>query len=169
MKSKLLPILLVVLILLNGVLIFMLIKKPHLNRKNNAERGFLIEQLQFSEEQQEKFKSLDNIHRKKMLNFDQRIRKQKDILFNSFADETKNIDSLATVAGNLEIKKELEVFHFFKSVRKICTSEQQKKFDVIINNAIKGNNSRPPVNGENHLPRREGMPPRGEGMPPPPG
>ncbi|MBU3009963.1 hypothetical protein KO506_00930 [Polaribacter vadi] len=161
MKSKLLPILLVVLIILNGVLIFMLIKKPHLNNRNQAERIFLIEQLQFSKDQQEKFKSLDNIHRRKMMDLDQRIIKQKDILFNSFADETKNIDSLVTVAGNLEIKKELEVFSFFKSVRKICTPEQQKKFDVIIDKAIQGGNSGHPRNNEHH-------PERGEGMPPPP-
>lgn len=161
MKSKLLPILLVVLILLNGVLIFMLIKKPHLNRKENAERSFLIEQLQFSESQQEKFKTLDNIHRDRMMNLEVSIRKQKDILFNSFADETINVDSLARVAGNLEIKKELEVFNFFKEVRKICTPEQQNKFDAIIKEAIRGGDSRPPRNNENH-------PPNGERMPPPP-
>lgn len=159
MKSKLLPILLVVLIFLNVFLIFMLIKKPHLNRKENAERNFLIEQLQFSEGQQEKFKSLDNIHRDRMMNLEFSIRKQKDILFNSFADKTLNVDSLVRVAGNLEIKKELEVFNFFKEVRKICNPEQQKKFDAIIKEAIKGGDSRPPRNNENHPPNREGMPP----------
>ena len=61
MKSKLLPLLLVVLIALNGVLIFMLIKKPHQNKKVRTEKNFLLQQLQFSESQESKFLILDEI------------------------------------------------------------------------------------------------------------
>lgn len=159
MKSKLLPALLIVLILLNGVLIFMLIKKPHENRRRQTERNFLTEQLQFSENQNDKFRGLDRVHRKNMMNLDRQIRKQKDILYNSFGDEKINTDSLIAITGNLEVKKEMEIFNFFKSVRKICTQEQQKKFDVIINKALKRANSGPPKEGKNHPPRNGEMPP----------
>lgn len=159
MKSKLLPALLIVLILLNGVLIFMLIKKPHQNRNNRPERIFLAEQLQFSEAQNDILIRLDNDHKENMNSIDYEIRTQKDILYNSFGNEKLNKDSLIHITGNLEVKKELEVFNFFNSVRKICTSEQQEKFDAIINKALKGGNQGPPRNGQNPPPRDGRIPP----------
>ena len=159
MKTKLLPILVLLLIVLNGFLIFMLLNKPHQNKRFQQERSFLIEELQFSTDQKDKFFKLDNLHKEKMMRFENEIRNTKDILFHSFADEKIKIDSLSAVIGALQTKKELEVFRFFKSVRKICTTEQQEKFDKIINKAIRGGNQ---VQG-----RDQGIPREG-GMPPPP-
>jgi hypothetical protein len=161
MKPKLLPVLLVLLILLNGVLIFMLIKKPHQRPKlNHKERNFLSEKLQFSDKQEIQFLEYDNAHRETMMVLDKEIRGRKDLLSKSFADEKINIDSIAKIIGDLELKKELEVFRFFKSVRNLCTENQQKEFDVIIEKAIKGG---PPGLREGD---RKG-PPRNGGMPPP--
>ena len=160
MKSKLLPAILVILIVLNGVLIFMLIKKPHQNREHPPQRTFLTKQLQFSEKQKEVFENLDEIHRETMMDLDEKIRKQKDVLFNSFGDDTINADSLIIKNGDLQIKKEKEVFRFFKSVRKICTPKQQEKFDEIIDKALKGaGGERPPRNDDRRPPREVGMPP----------
>ena len=158
MKTKLLPVLLILLIVLNGVLIFMLINKPHQNLGSQQERNFLIEALQFSDNQKEEFISLDNLHKENMMSFENEVRKTKDLLFNSFSDETANIDSLSTVIGAIQTKKELEVFRFFKSVRKICNKEQQEKFDKIINKAIRGGSQG----------QEQGPPPREGGMPPRP-
>ena len=152
MKSKLLPVLLVILILLNGVLIFMLIKKPHENKRHQQEKNFLIEELQFTDIQKDKFLSFDTVHRENMMRLEQQIRKQKDVLFNSFSDGVVNIDSLGALIGELEGKKDIEIFSFFKSVRKICTKDQQEKFDKIISKALKGGKKGPP---------------RGRRMPPP--
>ncbi|MDP5105212.1 MAG: hypothetical protein NWQ31_03470 [Polaribacter sp.] len=158
MKTKLLPILLILLVGLNGFLIFMLINKPHQNFGSQQERNFLIEALQFSDNQKEEFISLDKLHKENMMNFENEVRKTKDLLFNSFSDETANIDSLSTVIGAIQTKKKLEVFRFFKSVRKICNKKQQEKFDKIINKAIRGGNQG----------QEQGRPPREGGMPPPP-
>jgi protein CpxP len=144
MKSKLLPVLLVILILLNGVLIFMLIKKPHENKRHQQEKNFLIEELQFTDIQKDKFLSFDTVHRENMMRLEQQIRKQKDVLFNSFSDGVVNIDSLALLIGELAGKKDVEIFGFFKSVRKICTKDQQEKFDKIISKALKGGKKGPP-------------------------
>jgi hypothetical protein len=160
MKSKLLPILLVVLIILNGVLIFMLVKKPHEKGRYHPKGNFLTEQLHFSENQIEKFKTLDTSHRDIMASLDNEVRIQKHIMFNSFAKSSINIDSLTQIIGSFEGKKEKEVFRFFKSVRNICTPEQQNNFDKIINEALKGGKPRGPREGRNH-------PPKGERMPPP--
>jgi hypothetical protein len=159
MKSKLLPILLVMLILLNGVLIFMLIKKTHKNVAQNQERTFLANQLEFTEEQQIKFIHLDELHREAMRALEEQTRRHKDLLFHSFSDGAVNIDSLSQIIGKINGEKEVEVFRFFKSVREICTVEQQEKFDTIIEKALKGGQNGPPREGMNHPPMREGMPP----------
>ncbi len=144
MKSKLLPVLLVILMLLNGVLIFMLIKKPHENKRHPQERNFLIRELQFTNNQKDKFLSFDILHRENMMRFDQQLRRQKDVMFNSFSESVTNIDSLGLLIGELTRKKEVEVFRFFKSVRKICTKDQQAKFNKIISKALKGGKKGPP-------------------------
>lgn len=144
MKSKLLPVLLVILMLLNGVLIFMLIKKPHENKRHPQERNFLIRELQFTNNQKDKFLSFDILHRENMMRFDQQLRRQKDVMFNSFSESVTNIDSLSLLIGELTRKKEVEVFRFFKSVRKICTKDQQAKFNKIISKALKGGKKGPP-------------------------
>ncbi|MFY9243290.1 MAG: hypothetical protein WAO74_09705 [Polaribacter sp.] len=159
MKSKLLPSLLIILIVLNGFLIFLLVKKPYQNTGRPSQRDFLIEQLQFTQDQKEKFEKLDEIHRETMTDLDEKIRKQKDVLFNSFSNETINTDSLITIQGNLQVKKEKEVFRFFKSARKICAPNQLEKFDEIIDKALKGGERRPPRNDERRPPREGGMPP----------
>ena len=143
MKSKLLPILVVILMFMNGVLIFMLLKKSHVNNSPPQERNFLVKELQFTELQNDKFLSFDTVHRENMLRLDQQIRKQKDILFNSFSDGVVNIDSLGLLIGGLAGKKDIEVFRFFQAVRKICTQGQQEKFDKIINKALKAGKKRP--------------------------
>lgn len=152
MKSKLLPILFIILVLINGFLIFMLLKKPHQNsvQRQHKERDFLTNKLKYTEHQKTKFISLDHIHRASMMRLDQQIRKHKEVMFNSFSNSTKNIDSLAALIGELEGKKEVEVFHFFKSVRKICTKKQQAKFDEIITEALKGGKNGPPRKGKIH-------------------
>jgi hypothetical protein len=139
----------------------MLIKKPHHNRSQNQkkEKNFLTEQLEFTENQKVKFISLDEFHRVSMINLDHQIRKQKDTLFNSFGNKNINIDSLSQIIGKLEGEKEGEVFRFFKSVRNICSKDQQQEFDNIINNAIKGGEKESPKDGRNHPPRKGAMPP----------
>jgi hypothetical protein len=99
----------------------MLINKPHENKRPKKERNFLIEQLQFTDVQKDRFINLDDAHGENMRSFEDEIRKNKDVLFNSFSDETINIDSLINVIGTLQGKKEMEVFGFFKYVRNFCT------------------------------------------------
>lgn len=167
MKTKLLPILLTLLVVLNGVLIFMLIKKPHENRLGKrAQRNFLTEQLQFSESQKEQFRDLDLPHRDKMKEFDTKIREHKDFLFSSFSKENFSPDSIVSIIGDFEVKKEIEVFNFFKKVRNICKENQLNSFDEIIKQALNGKNRKPPVDGRMRPPMDGGHPPRDGRRPP---
>lgn len=147
MKSKLLPILLFLLLILNGVLIFMLVKKPHERVENRAGRNFLTSQLEFTESQTKDFIALERRHRNTMMKIDENIKRTKDILFNSFSKDDFKLDSIANEIGFLQTKKEIEVFTFFSKVRKLCTKEQMIKFDKIIKEALHGGDRRPPRDG----------------------
>ena len=162
MKSKLLPVLLFLLILLNGFLIFMLVQKPHEKQQNRPERNFLIEQLQFTKSQKDNFLKLDRIHRDAMLDIDRKIIDNKDVLFNSFSKENFNVDTITSKIGALQAKKEVEVFTFFSKVRKLCTEKQVVKFDKIINQALNFGDNRPSRKGNDRPPPRE----RGNRPPP---
>lgn len=144
MKAKLLPVLLMVLILLNGFLIFMLINKPHEKRGQHPERNFLTKELGFSDKQKNQFIKLDETHRDNMLGIDQQLRKQKDILFNSFQKENFSADSITNQIGKLQAKKEAEVFRFFSKVRALCNKKQTIQFDKIIKKALRGGKPGPP-------------------------
>lgn len=159
MKSKLLPIILFLLILLNGVLIFMLVKKPQNRFNQKSKSNFLTQELQFSEDQTMQFNEFERIHRDVMMEIEEQVREQKDVLFNSFQKEGINLDSLTTKIGLLQGDKDLEVYVFFKKVRTLCTLEQSEKFDKIIKKALRGGQRGPGGEGG---PTNEGD------MPPPP-
>lgn len=161
MKTKLLPILLGLLLIMNGVLIFLLIKRPHENRRPNPNRTFLTEQLQFSKNQKEEFRSLDKTHRGFMQEIDREIRQEKDELFSSYSDKNINPEKNITKIGTLEAKKEAEIHRFFSAVRGLCKENQVDMFDKIIKQALKGGERRqpndrrmpPPRDGKGHPPR----------------
>jgi hypothetical protein len=156
MKSKLLPILIFLLILLNGVLIFMLVKKPQDRFNQNSKRNFLTQQLQFSEDQTMQFNEFERAHRDVMMEIEEQVREQKDVLFNSFQKEDINLDSLTTKIGVLQGKKDLEVYVFFKKVRTLCTLEQSEKFDKIIKKALRSGEGGSPNEGNMPPPPHEG-------------
>ena len=162
MKSKILPILLFLLIVLNGVLIFMLVNKPHERLENRSGGNFLTSQLEFTESQKKDFYSLDKKHKNVMMKIDDEVRRNKDVLFNSFSNNDIKLDSIASEIGLLEGKKEIEVFTFFNKVRKMCTDEQIIKFDNIIKQALHGVDNRPPIEGDMPTRREPGNrpPPR---------
>lgn len=134
MRKKILYTFFVVLLLINGVLLYMLVQKSH--KKENAKDHFLTKQLEFSEDQEERFRFLDHEHRKQMRFLDAQMRDAKEELFNSFSDTTFSPEAITARIGDLEIKKERELYAFFKQVRKLCTQEQAKKFDLIIKEAL---------------------------------
>ena len=159
MKTKLLYFLLALLIITNLAMVFMLIKKPHKQKKGRG--NFLVKELQFDNLQKEQFLFLDNKHRETMDGFDREIKNAKNILFNSFSKPNSSSDSISKKIGVLEGKKEQEVFTFFSNVRRICTAEQAADFDLIIKKLLhKRGRNHPPRGKRMSPPEREGMPPR---------
>lgn len=161
MKTKLFAVLIIVLVVLNGFLIYMLVAQPHQRNNKPPARNFLTNQLNFSEEQKEIFTELDEKHRERMGKFERKITREKDNLFSSFQEENSTIDTRAIIerTSRLEVEKELEVFEFFKQVRAICNEEQKSKFDQIIKRALRGNKPGPPNRNGDRFPGERRMPP----------
>ncbi|MFY0629453.1 MAG: hypothetical protein JXR05_03670 [Flavobacteriaceae bacterium] len=153
MRKKLLYAFLIILILANASLLLMIIKKPGKN-DGPQKGGFLVQELNFNEEQKERFLFLDREHRHQMMQMDGELKGLRKKLFNSFDKENFSSDSLTTRMGEIETEKVQEIFAFFKQVRKICTPDQVSKFDEIIGKALQNRAPQKPK-GERRGPPRE--------------
>lgn len=152
-KNLLLYILLGFLVIMNG---FFLFKHFGLSNQNDHQRpargNFIAKQLDFDATQSQQFEKLDVEHREKMNVILDDIKVSKDVLFDKLSDEkskTSEIDSLARIVANKEVKKELETFSFFKAVGEICNEKQKEQFKTIIKDALHrqgppGQNGPPP-------------------------
>ena len=165
-KNLLLYILLGFLVIMNG---FFLFKQFGTSNQNGpirkAPRNFIARQLEFDATQLQQFEKLDEAHREKINAILEDIKSSKDALFNKLSDETVNnvaIDSIASRIATMEKTKELETFHFFKSVGEICTESQRVGFKTIIKDALRRQGPPPGGNGPPASPRGE------HGPPPPP-
>lgn len=136
MKKKILYTFLLVLVIINGVLLYLIIDKKMSGGPSKGQT-FLTEQLKFSEDQKDKFFLLDREHRTKMKQMDEELGKLRKLLFNSFDNQKNFIDSITLRMGDVETDKQIELFSFFKDVREICTKDQVKKFDEIIQEVLR--------------------------------
>ncbi len=166
-KNLILYILLGFLLIANGFFLMNHISKPD-GKRSKGPKGpgnFIVKELQFNDDQLEKFNELNDEHHRKMRRLSQNVRKLKDELFNNISVSSVNdteIDSLTSLIGNTEKLKDLEVFNHFRRIQALCDEKQKEKFNLIIKNALhtKGpRNEGPPGRRD----RREGRRP-----PPPP-
>lgn len=118
---------------------------------------FLVKELGFNDAQKEQFRALSREHRQKTREILDEIRELKDELFIGLSDAslgTVNTDSIATLIGEKEKKKELLTFEHFSEVQKLCNAEQKEKFSKIIKDALRR------VGGDQGPPRGQG--PKGD-------
>ncbi|GEM_PF-870555 len=179
MKKNLpLYILLLFLIIVNAFFLYNYLgiaKSEDTLKERKPPSNFLVKQLDFDESQRETFRALNRKHHRRMRGISDEIRQLKDVFFNGLSDAslTIDVDSLAVLMGELEAKKELEVYHHFKQVQELCNTEQQKKFSKIIKDALKkGPRDLEPPRGNgpkgDRPPRPRPNDTPGDGLPPPP-
>ncbi len=129
---------------------------------------FLTKELQLNEQQQAAYKLLRDKHQADQKKFRDSIRKAKDALF-SLLKQPNVADSLlqeySRRATAFDQQLDIITFKHFQEVRALCNTEQQKKFDTIIQDVLRRmagprRGRRPPPGG-----KREGP----GGFPPPPG
>lgn len=154
MRKKLLYLLLALIVVSNIILLSLIFNKGP-KRGMPPKHNFISTELNFTEDQEERFLFLDQMHRREMIEFDQEINQLRKQLFNSFEDTNFSSDSITNKIGELESLRLKELIAFFKEVRKLCSQEQASKFNKIIQRALQ--NRGPKTPGRNG--RRKGPPP----------
>lgn len=171
-KNKILVWAVIFLIIANvAVLATILIMHNKQGHQRGTPADYLVKELDLNEDQQNKLHTLAKEHHEQSEKIKEQIKKSRENFFNLISqsknDSSKNIDSLRlTFLSETTTKlRELEqlTFDHFKQIRAICTPQQQKKFDEIIEDVLQMIASGPPQGpqGNDH------MPPPGDRRPPP--
>ncbi len=141
-KNLPLYILLLFLIMVNAFFLYNYLGSGE-NKQELKERKppgvFLVKALGFDDNQKEQFRAITREHRRTMRGISDDIRSLKDELFKGLSNdsfENANIDSIASLIGEKEKLKDLEVYRHFKSVQELCNAEQKEIFGKIINDAL---------------------------------
>ena len=144
-NQRFLKILLIILLIVNiGTLSYLWLGKPGMNERGGPHRpdvfSFLCKELQFTEQQQKQYADLRNEHHQLMESIQRKATQFRERFFDLI--HTSPIDSvqvrqLADSIASTQQKIELATFYHFQKVRAICTPEQQKRFDEVIQDALR--------------------------------
>lgn len=137
-RNILLTVFLLFLMIMNGVLLYLVLKKP--NERRRPPRELIANQLNFNEIQTQEFQKIEREHHRKMRSIDGGIRASRDYLFsnisNSGFSEQKR-DSVIQVIANFQMEKEKELFTNFKQIENLCNEEQKMKLEMIVSKALR--------------------------------
>jgi protein CpxP len=132
-------------------------KPPRSGRDAFSE--YMKKELNFSEEQAEKFKQLTSEHFEKMRPILQDIRQAKDSFFSLMRLPEMPSDSLLMASAEKIAAKqkyqELQSFRHFRQVRALCNDEQKLKFDTLIKKMINRSFSRGPDKGQKEIEKQK--------------
>jgi protein CpxP len=154
-KNNLLVIGVIALALVNlGLLAFIWIKRPENQPRQGMPPGtgrdVLIKDLSFDPAQARRFDTLRTQHFNLIKNYREETRRLKDAFFGQLKEGKGSPDSLARQIADLQEKIDLATYHHFESVRNLCTDDQKKKFDNVIEDVIRNMGApgrRPPGDG----------------------
>jgi protein CpxP len=144
-----------ILAVLNVVLLLNMWRKPpHApmhppKHMEGGPRERIISELKFSPDQIDLYEDLIDKHKTSMNELREKGREIRDQYFDLLKQEQvdqKVYSDLTVSIGNNQAEIEKVTFEHFKSVRNLCSLEQKKKFDEIINEVLKGM-ARPPHGG----------------------
>ena len=101
---------------------------------------YLTKELDLNKQQQEAYRNLRDEHQHGTRDLQDSIRKAKDALFillqqDSVSEEAISAQSNRAAAFHAQLDN--FTFHHFQKVRAICNPSQQKKFDEIIQEALR--------------------------------
>jgi protein CpxP len=163
-KSRLLSTVIIVLLVANiATLTVFLLKKDDKKMPPPQKGGpfaFLVKELALDSLQIAAYTKLREEHQKNVESFRAEIRNAKDALFELLKDSNVNDSKLQEALNNIGEKEKAfdkVVFVHFQRLRNLCTDVQKKKFDEIIQEALRMVPSGPP--------QRQGPPRDGEGPP----
>lgn len=157
-NTRFLKITIVVLLIINiATLTFMWLSHRHMHNGGPAMHGhgghgphggpagahgnafeFLVRELNLTDEQKQKLEKMRDEHHEQAA----KMHRQNGPMHHRFFDMLANADTaavlrLADSMGQFHKNMELMTFAHFKKIRAICTPAQQKKFDEVINEALR--------------------------------
>ena len=100
---------------------------------------FISEQLHFTDQQQQQFEKLRSAHEDSVQKFEEENHQLRKKFFDLLKSDNINLssaDSLATAIGNNQEEIELATFRHFNSLKDICTDEQKKRFDNLVDDLM---------------------------------
>lgn len=106
----------------------------------NGPKQFIIEKLDFDEEQTEAFDELRAEHFTEMQGLRKQIYESKESLYNLIkSDEVDTALMYSSIAniGMYEEKAERITLEHFRKVRQLCNEEQKQQFDLIISDVVR--------------------------------
>jgi len=146
-KSKLLYLIIILLVVFNiGTLSFMWYRELNAPKLQDGRmppksgKEFLEEELKFSKEQNEKLEKLKEEHSAKIRKIKDEQKDLKDLFFSNLSKpdiDSNKISEIASQIGMSQKQVELATFYHVRKIREICDENQKKKFDVIIQDALK--------------------------------
>ena len=192
-KSRLLSAVVILLLLANIATLatfwWTKVKAPLPQQANGRAADFLIKELAFDVKQQAAYRQLINEEHEQTRGVKEALRASKDAFVELFKSDSINANQVQQVtaeAGKQQQLLDIAVIEHFRKVRVLCTDDQKKKFDTIIQQVLRmmvGPQGPPPNrNGAGGLPpnrngndgpppgMQDGQPtPRdGDGVQPPP-
>lgn len=144
---------------------------------------FIVKELGFDSAQKKQLILLREEHQQKIKRLRRKNRDAKNVFFGLLKDSSiseETLNKAATASAEFDAETDKITFLHFKAIRKICTPDQQKKFDLVIREVLRmiappppsGHPEASPDGGRRGGPpppeRREGSFPADGHRPPPP-
>ena len=154
-KTKSLIMIIVFLLITNiAMLAFFVLGKPAERRQRNHESNGMYKSLQnevgFSESQLKQYQALKDQQMKTVRPKFNEVRQSKKDFYELISSAQVSDSALNADADSIAQKQknlDMQMFQYFKNVRKICTNEQTEKFDSLMKKVIGRMVGRP---GESH-------------------
>lgn len=109
-------------------------------KKGGNPGDFVAKELKFDDSQMQQFKTLNDNHEVEMRAIAGHAKKLKGSLFTKISEEnvsSNTIDSIITLIGAYESKRDLKTYKHFREIQEICTDEQKERFNSIVKQALK--------------------------------
>ncbi len=144
-KTKSLITIIIFLLITNIAMIifFMVLSKPVEKRSRSHEPGGMYKSLQnevgFSQDQLNQYKALRETQMKNVRPMFNQVRKSKENFYDLISLEQVSDSMLTSDADSIAEKQkslDMQMFLYFKNVRKICTPAQMQKFDSVMKKVI---------------------------------
>jgi len=130
-KIKLLIAVIAVLVISNGILLFMHLNRP--NPKGEGPKDYIIEKLHFDTQQAKIYERTIHQHRKAIHENEQEMNLLRNALYRQLAsaEDSSNIDSVLSLIAQQQEKAERINYNHFLEIKQICKPEQLKDFNEL--------------------------------------